>query len=210
MFPSKLQLFSWDLKSPAHGELGDTRGCIQLQLLHRARPALPGAPVCSSVNICDPPGRDTPSHRPGEPGSGASPLRRKGEEEKGDIQLCQASAPTTHHPQCWTMPCQNHWQPANSLAAKHHPSRAYSQSFVPKRIPVMSNDKFPVPELLLTAQRADPAPGHPGRPHSPVMGWSSSSEQAEALANRRYRVTALSAFRFLRIFITFPSSGRRR
>lgn len=95
MFPSELQLFSWDLKSPAHGELGDTRGCIQLQLLHRARPALPGAPVCSSVSICDPPGRDTPSHKPGEPGSGASPLRRKGEEEKGDIQLCQASAPTT-------------------------------------------------------------------------------------------------------------------
>lgn len=127
MFPSKLQFFSWELKSPAHEELGDTRGCIQLQLLHRARPALPGAPVCSSVSICDPPGRDTPSHRPGEPGSGASPLRRKGEEEKGDIQLCQASAPTTHHPQCWTMPCQNHWQPANSLAAKHHPSSLFPE-----------------------------------------------------------------------------------
>lgn len=26
MFPSKLQLFSWDLKSPAHKGLGDTRG----------------------------------------------------------------------------------------------------------------------------------------------------------------------------------------
>lgn len=202
MFPSKLQFFSWELKSPAHEELGDTRGCIQLQLLHRARPALPGAPVCSSVSICDPPGRDTPSHRPGEPGSGASPLRRKGEEEKGDIQLCQASAPTTLSAgQCHakiTGSQQTAW--LQSITPAH-----YSQSFVPKRIPVMSNDKFPIPELLLTAQRADPAPGHPGRPHSPVMGWSSSSEQAEALANRRYRVTALSAFRFLRIFITFPS-----
>lgn len=74
----------------------------------------------------------------------------------------------------------------------------------------MSNDKLPLPELLLTAQRADPALGQPGRPHSPVMGWSSSSEQAEAAASRRYRVTALSACRFLRIFITFPSSGHRR
>lgn len=26
MFPSKLQIFSWDLKSPAHKQLGDTRG----------------------------------------------------------------------------------------------------------------------------------------------------------------------------------------
>lgn len=71
----------------------------------------------------------------------------------------------------------------------------------------MSNDKLPLAELLLTAQTADPALG---QPLSPVMGWSSSSEQAEALAIRRYRVTALSAFLFLRIFSTFPSSGHRR
>lgn len=93
-------------------------------------------------------------------------------------------------------------------AGKHLGSKALpQQSFIPNRIPVTSNDKLPFPALLLSAQRADPAPG---QPHSPVMGWSSSREQAEAAPSRRYRVTALSALRFLRTLTTFPSSGHRR
>lgn len=146
-------LFSWDLKTPAHRT---QRGCPALDPALAAPPpdagpALPGVPACSSVNICDPPGWGSPSHRPGEHGSGASPLRREGKEEKHDNQLCQASAPTCR-PQCRIIPCPNHQQPESSPAANHCPGVAYSQSLGPKRISVMSEDEFPLPALLLAAE----------------------------------------------------------